>query len=353
MIPYYILLAVVMFIANQYDKMPKKTWKPIVLIFIAMTLFIGLRDASVGTDTAGYARGFNDFDELDAGERLQWDKEPGFWLLNQLGRSLGDNYAVLLSLVAGVAYTGALFAMKKLSKNLLVSLFVYLTLCYFTFCVNAARQGIAVGIYMMALSCLLNKDFKRYVMWVLLAAMFHKTVVVTIPMYFLFTRKYNIKTVALMIMGSVVLTSMLPLLLDYGASMEQRYKLYLEESKGGGEMLTVFYVAMGVYFIIRRKFIEIADKETYDTFLLMFLSGSIIYALVVSMGLYIELTRFAAYFQIAAVFLWPMILKNEQQKVTLIYKTLIILGHLGFMAIYLARMANLVPYSLNSTLFNS
>lgn len=352
MIPYYILLAIVMIIASRYERMPKKTWTPIVLIFITMTLFIGLRDASVGTDTAGYARGFNDFDELDAGERLQWDKEPGFWLLNQLGQSLGDNYAVLLSLVAGVAYTGALFSMKKLSKNLLVSLFVYLTLCYFTFCVNAARQGIAVGIYMLSFQYILSKDLKRYVFWVLVAAMFHKTVVVMLPLYFLFTMKFNIKTISLMVVASVVLTSLLPVFLEYGAGMEQRYKLYLEESKRGGEMLTVFYVAMGVYFIIRRKFIEIADKATYDTFLLMFLSGSIIYALVVSMDLYIELTRFAAYLQVAAVFLWPMILKNEQQKISLTYKTLIILGHLGFMAIYLARMANLVPYSLNSTLFN-
>lgn len=351
MLPYYILLAVVMLIASQYDNKSKKRWIPVVLIFIVMTSFIGLRDASVGTDTAGYARGFSAFSELDADTRLQLDKEPGFWLLNQLGRSLGNNYAVLLCLVAGVAYTGALLAMKKLSKHLIVSLFVYLTLCYFTFCVNAARQGIAVGIFMMALPSLLNRNFKRYVFWVLLAAMFHKTVVITIPMYFLFKMKYSVKTILIMIIGSVVITSMLPTLLDYGASMEQRYSLYLSESWGGGEMLMIFYVVIAIYFIMQRRYIGAELKQKYDTFLLMFISGSTIYLIVVIMGLYIELTRFAAYFQVAAVFLWPMILNNPLHRVSREYKAAIIVGHLGFMAIFLTRMANLVPYMLNQTLF--
>lgn len=168
---------------------------------------------------------------------------------------------------------------------------------------NAALQGIAVGIYMLSFPYLLKHDFKRYALVVLAAAMFHKTVVVTLPMYFLFTRGYSVKNIAFLIGGSVLLTSMLPVLLNYGASVEQRYQLYLEESQGGGEMLMFFYVAMGAYFILQRKFIGNEVKQKYDSYLMMFISGSTIYLIVVIMGLYIELTRFAAYFQVAAVFL--------------------------------------------------
>lgn len=352
MLPYYILLAIVMLIAWQYDKMSKKTWAPVVLIFIVMTLFIGLRDASVGTDTGHYARSFENFDYVDANDSLRLDNEPGWWILSWIGRMLGTNYAALLILIAATTYASVLTVIKKHSDSLLISLFVYITLCYFTFCVNAARQGIAVGIYMLSFPYLLKHDFKRYVLMVLAAAMFHKTVVVAIPMYFLFNMKYSVKTIAIMVLGSVALTSMLPVLLNYGASMEQRYQLYLEESHGGGEMLTVFYVAMAVYFIIQRKYIHTEFRRKYDTFLLMFISGSTIYLLVVLMGLYIEITRFAAYFQVAAIFLWPMILNNPNHRVTSTYRGIIILGHLGFMAIFLTRMANLVPYMLNSTLFD-
>lgn len=351
MIPYYILLAIVMLIAFQYEKASKKTWTPIVLIFIAMTLFIGLRDASVGTDTGSYARGFNAFNELDEDSRLQLDKEPGFWLLNKLGHALGDNYAALLILIAATTYASVLTVIKKHSDSLLISLFVYIALCYSTFCVNAARQGIAVGIYMLSFPYILKRDFKRYVLWVLLAAMFHKTVVVTIPMYFLFTRGFSTKIVAYLVGGSALLTSALPMLLSYGASMEQRYQLYLEASQGGGEMLMVFYVAIAAYFILQRKYISSDLKQKYDTFLLMFISGSIIYLLVILTGIYIEITRFAAYFQVAAIFLWPMILNNPYHKITSMYRSLIIIGHLGFMAIFLTKMAHLTPYMFNQTLF--
>lgn len=352
MIPYYILLALVMLIAWQYDKMPKKTWKPIVLIFIAMTLFIGLRDASVGTDTGHYARSFTNFEDLDASESLQLDNEPGWWIISKVGHYFGSNYAFLLLLVAATTYASVLTVIKKHSDSLLISLFVYIALCYSTFCVNAARQGIAVGIYMLSIPYILKHDFKCYVLWVLLAAMFHKTVVVTIPMYFLFTRGFSTKTLAFLIGGSALLTSALPMLLSYGASMEQRYQLYLEASQGGGEMLTVFYVAMAGYFILQRKYIHTEFLRKYDTFLLMFISGSTIYLLVILTGIYIEITRFAAYFQVAAIFLWPMILKNPHHRITSTYRGLIIFGHLGFMAIFLTKMAHLTPYLLNQTLFD-
>lgn len=317
-----------------------------------MTLFVGLRDASVGTDTGHYARSFSNFNELAVDKSLHLDNEPGWWILSKLGNMLGTNYAVLLILIASTTYANALTVIKKHSESLLISLFVYITLCYFSFCMNAARQGIAVGIYMLSFSCLLNHNFKRYVVLVLVAAMFHKTVIVTIPMYFFFTRGFSKKSVAYLIGGSVLLTLFLPVLLSYGTSMEQRYLLYMEESPGGGELLMVFYAAMAAYFIIQRKYINADSLHKYDTFLLMFISGSIIYMLVILTGIYIEITRFAAYFNVSAVFLWPMILKNPYHRITSTYRGLIVLGHLCFMAIFLAKMSRLIPYMLNQTLWH-
>ena len=342
-----------MLIASQYDKSPKKTWTPIIIIYFLMILFVGLRDVSVGTDTGHYVRSFSNFDQLEDDRNLQFDKEPGWWILNKIGNTIGTNYAVLLILIAAITYANVLIVIKKHSDSLLISLFVYITLCYFTFCMNAARQGIAVGIYMFSFPCLLNRDFKRYVVWVLVAAMFHKTAVIAIPMYFFFTRGFSRKSIVALVCGSALLTYFLPVLLSYGASMEQRYQLYLEESQGGGELLTVFYVAMAAYFIIQRKYIKADIRHKYDTFLLMFISGSTIYLLVILTGAYIEITRFAAYFQGAAVFLWPMILKNPYHKITSTVKCFIFLGHLGFMAIFLSKIAHLIPYVFNQTIWHA
>lgn len=351
MLPYYILLSVVLLFAYQYDKMSPKTIWPLVFTFITMTLFIGLRDASVGTDTGSYTQIYDSVLSLDSGDKLQWNKEPGFYLISRIGRYIGSNYAILLCLIAGITYTSVLCVLRKLSQSMLISLFIYITLCYSTFCANAARQGIAVGIYMLSFPYLLKKDFKRYVLWVLVAAMFHKTAIITIPMYFLFRMKFSIRTVICIVLGSIALIFILPVLLSYGASMEDRYQLYLNQSSGNGVMLMAFYIIMMIYFIVQRIFITNQAKPIYDAFLLMFISGSIIYIIVISIGLYIELTRFAAYFQVAAIFLWPMILKNPRHKITIAHKAIIIWGHLVFMAIYLTRMANLVPYTLNQTLF--
>lgn len=351
MLPYYILLAVVMLLLPGYSKKPKKSWLPIILVFVIMTAFVGLRDKSVGTDTGNYVRGFVELTEEQIEDKLEWDNDPGFWLLNKWGNSYGDNYAILLCLIAAFAYVGPLLVMRKLSRNVRFSLFVYMALCYSTFCINAARQGIAVGFFMLSFQYIIKRNFLKYVFWVLVAAAFHKTVIVMLPLYFLFTMRYNFKTVTLMVIASILISINLTELLSLSTIVEERYILYSEESKGGGEMLTLFYVLMALYFINRRKYIDRADRVAYDSFLLMFMSGSIIYVLVISMGLYIEISRFASYLQVAAVFMWPMILSSRRRRVSGGYKFLIVLGHLGFMAIYLERMANLVPYLLNTTLF--
>ena len=72
-------------------------------------------------------------------------------------------------------------------------------------------------------------------------------------------------------------------------------------------MLTVFYMLITAFFIIRRKKIDLEYLSKYDVFLNMMLFGTLIFMVVQVNNMYVELTRFAAYFQVASVFLWAYI----------------------------------------------
>ena len=204
-----------------------------------------------------------------------------------------------------------------------------------------------MAIYMLSIPYLKNKQFVKYTIIVLCAALFHKSIVVAIPLYFFFTMRFSLKSVILAIIGGLAIGYYLPALLSIGESLEARYALYSEGNATGGYLLTAFYVALAIFFITQRKSITRESLYLYDVFLNMLIVGSAIYIIVALSGAYVELTRFAAYFQIASVFLWPFILKERKVPISKPVLIIAVIGHLGFFAIYLSKMANLTPYILN------
>ena len=205
---------------------------------------------------------------------------------------------------------------------------------------------------MTSIPYLIQKRFWKYVAIVLVAALFHKTIVIAIPLYFIFTMRYSFRSIAIVILGSLIVSYYLPSFLSSAATLEDRYILYAEGSASGGYFLALFYVILSIFFIIQRSHIKKEVLNRYDVFLLMLICGSAIYVVVSLTNSYVELTRFAAYFQISSIFLWAMLAKDRQTPLSKEVYILAIIGHLSYFAIYLSRMANLVPYTLNPNIFN-
>ena len=351
MIPYYIFLFVVMCFAFLCSSKISKKGKNVFLLctLVVMVLFAGLRSAEIGTDASGYARSFEEGrPELRGDWTEQVTEEAGFYYLNKFLESISSEYVVLFIGVALLTYFCVLIAIRRETKDIAIPLFVFITLGLYTFVFNAARQGIAVGIYMLSFKYLFEdgrKGFLKYCAVVLIASLFHKTVIIAIPLYFLFRLKFSFRMLVLIgIIGSIT-GSLLPALLMYAGTLEERYALYLTKA-GGGEMLTLFYVLITIFFIIWRQSVDKQYLRKYDVFLNMMLFGTMIYVVVQYYGVYIELTRFAAYFQVASIFLWSYIYRSKK-KPRDIFSFAIIAGHLAFFFIFCTRMANLVPYMLN------
>lgn len=348
MLTYFIFLGIVMTLAAAFDKKPRNRMF-YFLIFLVMVLFAGLRSDAVGTDSGGYARTFlSGRQTIEGSFSEQFMKEPGFYYLNELLGKYSKQYWVLFTGIAALTYFCVLKAIRLQTDHLLIPLFVYITLGLYTFVFNAARQGIAVGIYMLAFPYLF-KDFKhgfpRYCLFVLLAAIFHKTVIITLPLYFLFRLPYSFKIILLNALGGVIIGAELPMLFSFAEEIEARYSIFQTQTTGG-EMLTLFYVLISAFFILWRPKIDSDKTHKYDVFLNMMIFGTLIFVMVQLTGVYIEATRFAAYFQVAALFLWSLIYQSDR-KPSFGFSFLIVIGHLIYFTIFCTKMGSLTPYTFN------
>lgn len=352
MIPYFIFLAFAV-LAVYFSKQRNYSKLTMFFVLLIMVLFAGLRSSSVGTDAGGYARGFeNDVEELNGTFKENITKEPGFWLLKYFLSLYSSEYVIFFIGIALLCYSCVLRAIKQNTDNIAMALFVFITLGLYTFVFNAARQGIAVGIYMLSFKYLFEDDrssFLKYCLLVLLAAMFHKTVIVALPLYFLFRMPYSPKMLGIIALLGIAIGVVLPSFLAYAGTLEYRYSFY-SEYVGGAEMLTVFYILVTAFFIFWRRNIDEFYLRRYDIFLNMMLFGTLIYIIVQVKSVYVEMTRFAAYFQVAAIFLWSYIYSSER-KPRSVFSAAIILGHLAYFYIFCSQMAGLVPYRFNEYIF--
>lgn len=349
MTPYFVVLILSLLCISAYQK--KKRAIYIVLCALPMILLIGFRSNMVGTDTAGYCRMFLSMkDYLNLENPWQYfSTEKGFIALNLILIQIAEKYWVFLTAVGAIGICCTLRSISKLSEAWALSLFIYITLGYYLFGFAAIRQYIAMSIYMLALPYLLNSNLKKYAIVVCIAALFHQTVLIALPLYFFVRLPFNKKTLSLVVIGGILVGALIPHIMAFAATVEDRYAVYTEYS-GGGSMFTIFYTIIAIFFIFQRTKMQEEYLKRYDLFLNMIIFGSLIYIVVTFSGLYGEVTRFAAYFQLATVFIWADLYKYRKSKLSPVFWGIVVAVHLVYFYVYLDKIGHITPFVLNSAL---
>jgi hypothetical protein len=323
-------------------------------VFLALVLFAGLRSSDIGTDTNNYVGSFQSYrvattSVLDSKSSV----EIGYLFIEKMCRNITDQYWFLLTIIASIVMFFSLKVFKKLSVNLWLSIFIFITLGFYLFFFNGARQGIAAAIYGMAIVQLVKGNFKKYVLWVLFAALFHKTVLITIPAYFLIKSKYSLKKIILAFVLSLgLISSWVYLITLFPGFLSEHYLAYDNRGALGGVLLTVCYFIMTVFFIRVRKFISANDRYLYDLFLNLTVFHTLIYLVILITGEDISMLRLAHYFSFGFVLIWPIIFRNLKVFNSLVPRIVFVLVHLVFYYVYVYKMSDLMPYQFNPELFN-
>lgn len=314
-----------------------------------MVLLAGLRDCSVGDDTLGYAIHYEQTPTIcDTWEASQ---ESGYLILRIIAHSISHDYWAILTVTAVVAVSCYMVAIYKFSLNPAMSLFVLISMGYYTFIFNGARQGLACAIYALAFGSLIDGMFLRYVLYVGIAFLFHKSAIIALPLYIVFRQESSLKYVVLTSVVAAIIVLFFPVLFQVAAIVNPRYSIYQELETRGGELLTVFYALLSIFFFLFRHAISTEDRPAYDCFLNMLIVGATVYIAVRLVDGYVELMRVAAYFQIASVFLWPIAFRSMEhiweRGTRLAIGFVFAAGHLAFFYIFLLKIGKLTPYQLN------
>lgn len=322
----------------------------LVVVGGALVLFAGLRDRQIGTDTGTYIRHFHASDTLDIVSERQ---DFGYYLLSWVARSLSDNYAVLLTLIALVVVSCYLAAITRLVKRYETAIYLFVALSIYTFSFNGARQGMAAAICFFAIPFLLERRLWPYLAFVAVAATFHRTALIALPLYWIATPHVRWQRLAVLGVATAVTVAFLGIFVGLAADLlSDRYARYGEAGEGGGEVWVTYLVGQGALLYWFKRVVPDTDGR-YARLLNVYLVGLV--PAVASTVASVDpsgLLRLHLYFSSTAIVLWPMVF---QQFGTTALRGLLAIAFvavtLAFFILTTSTFSGLAPYRLNTSIF--
>ena len=356
---YFALLALVLFwmlIAHKLFQLPL-----LVPIFFMLTLFAGMRSYRVGTDSPLYVSLFQRSERIVLTEDSEETEregaarplniaisEPGFGFLCFIAHRFSDKYPALFLEIAFLTVACYLISIHHYSEDEIISLISFITLGFYTFFFNGARQGMAAAIYALSFGALINRKFWVYCLWVLAASLFHRTILVAIPLYFLFTRRNNLLTMLILIAGGALAAKFLGVIMTVAAeSVSHRYATYTETEFTSGELYTALYSVIAAALFCGKLFIKEEDRNAYDVWLNMVIFGAMVYVVVMIAGLNQQTQRLGFYFLVAICYVMPIVFRNlDRYGIGRMARRVYIFLNLAYMAVIVCT-GRVDPYRLN------
>lgn len=172
----YLILASMALFTSGKQQNKLMPWLLVGLFFI---LFIGLR-YDVGGDWSNYVQWYDRMQGLVLKDAMSYG-DPGHQFLNWLSHKW-DLGVYGSNIIYGVVFTVGLIKFSREQMYPWLVMVVAMPYLVIVVAMGYSRQGVAIGLFLLAITYLQKGKFKTYVFLIFVAALFHKTAVLLFPL---------------------------------------------------------------------------------------------------------------------------------------------------------------------------
>lgn len=179
------------------------TRRLVILACVVLVCVAGWR-YYVGTDYGGYFHYYLRYaDELL--ERVRNLDEPGYSVLSAVAKMLGADGGMAIFLASAVTVSICIFSIYRNTSEIQYALLLYIFMGCWSAGFNAVRQAMAAAFLFAGYPSLREKKIVKFLLFVFLAFLCHKSAIIMVVLYFLAHRKVSVLNLAIMLIGIVVL----------------------------------------------------------------------------------------------------------------------------------------------------
>ena len=231
-------------------------------VFWLLVLAIGLRH-EVGGDWGSYLLNIERFTNETLQEALS-QGDPAYSLLNWLGAETGLGI-YFVNTVCAALFAWGLLSFCRTQPRPWLALVVAVPYLVTVVAMGYTRQGTAIGLTMLGLVALADRKTLTFVMFVALAATFHKSAVILIPLAILADTKRKIWTAFWVMLSSVLFFVLL--LQDSVDTLKYGYIENEYQSQGAGVRLAMNAMPAILFLLFRRKFMMPQAERVFWTYM--------------------------------------------------------------------------------------
>jgi hypothetical protein len=186
---------------NQEEHVSRTRLMFVALASLPTALMIGLR-WQIGPDWRAYLDIFN-YTKLYSLAQAISHQDPGFTTLNLLLHQFNAPFWVL-NLVCGTVFVAGLTAFCRRQPNPWLAYLVAFPYLVIVVAMSGNRQSVALGLLFFALNAFERGRLNRFVLLILMAALFHGSVLLMLPLCLLsYTRNSLQRALLLLIAGAL------------------------------------------------------------------------------------------------------------------------------------------------------
>ncbi|MCK4709401.1 MAG: EpsG family protein, partial [Gammaproteobacteria bacterium] len=231
-----------------------------VVLFVSFVIFVGLRH-QVGGDWGVYIKHYNDVQFYSFWEYIfKWDM--GYMFLNWISFQV-DGGIYLVNTMSALLFLSCLIVFCRAQTLPFLAFSVAVPYVIFVISMGYTRQSIALGFVMLGLRYLSDGGVKRYLFYVAIGALFHKSVVIMFPLAILYHHRGFVGR--LLGAGGFSLIMGYLFLVDYYDALWVTYVDSQMQSDGGLIRLLMNLLPSLLFFIYYRRI-----KQTWPDYRIWF-----------------------------------------------------------------------------------
>ena len=231
-------------------------WK---CIFVFLVLIIGLRH-EVGGDWIQYLEMLDSYTNSSINTAEFAFQDPAFILFNLLSVKTGLGI-YLLNMLSSLFFCWGLVVFCRAQPRPWLALSVAVPYLITVVAMGYTRQGVAIGIAMVAMTALGQGSIFRFVLWIALASTFHKSAIILLPMAVLANSKRRIITFFWVGVTSVILFALMvqeALSFLMGGYIEDAM-----QSSGAAIRIAMNAVPATLFLLFRKRFQLSAEQRSF------------------------------------------------------------------------------------------
>jgi transmembrane protein EpsG len=293
-------------VCQTFSRSKKQGKKVYIFMCVLLVLLAILKRDDVGVDSGWYTTWFYYCRSAKWSSLLTWNGiEPGYNLLNKVIGLFTSDIQVFYAVHSLLVYPPIFVFLYNYSRYPGLSLMTFITMGGFEFNYGILRQACAGAVVILAYRYVKERNFKKYLLGVLLATTFHWTALITLPLYFLYGIKINRKTILALFILSGVLFLLGKQILNIAMTLFPKYQSYdLDYSAGRNKFIFLWIMIFLIYEIFMRKHI----KDGWYHFLF---SALLIAAVFQSLAMIMEIfERATSYFKVGMYILYPELVRH-------------------------------------------